>query len=1386
MNTLTKTFAKRVISILLVAIMVFSMGIIGLTSASAAEVATAETGADFYYQLIGPINNWVEADSKYKFTKESDGVYVLDGVTLSGSVSFEVWRSDNDRYIGLPSGKSVTTTDNGYTVPMGEYVNRGDFGGIISINFPNATYKLTYKDSDYTMIIEKSTGSSGGDSGGTTTTAKTVYFNNASNWSTVYAYYWDSNKTNLSDAWPGNAITTTVNATVQLTFGSTKEYTGLYKVELPANASGLIFNNGSVQTEDITNITDNGVYQFTSDKNAPTFLGTVTSKLLWADVDGDVATSDVNDRVYVEKHQSANCYMLYLPAGMDTTKLILKTSEGTNVTVDGKTVDTDGTEYNASSIIPNANGKYTMTGDFSGSLYIRQSANIPSLHTITESPVPMKELMNYLGSKNDYNSENDSKGTGDNTQFITYRNADKTLKLDNGILSKVKGRGNSSWEVSNRFIGKYAFNITLGSKTNLLGSGDSKKYCLVSYNADEARMRNMIAYELADKIGLEFSPKFQPVDLYNNGRYIGSYLLTDKVEIGSDESPLVNITDLEKANKKVEENKAIFDNKTFTKTTSGTKGKPGYKMYAGNLTDPGQSKYNESGFLLELELDERFESEFSGFISSKGQEVVCKYPEYATKAQIDFISGKWNAVESLIYENPNVTYKALDELIDVESFAKMYLIQELSKNLDTCSTSYYVYYHEGKLHAGVSWDFDWAFGQYKENGGQGVKAQTTGIFTSDNNGLQDIKLNSPEGWWANSRRIYPSEGNLNIQAQLCQQDAFWDVVKAEWNESFYEIAKSYVTASVVSTSDLSSTDTLINEDISSKLLGGIQKFYQDMRMSTYIDEAKWEIIKKDPIPANWMSNDTGDTHNRAVIFLNNFILNRLNWMNTGAPEYHLSTTEYTIQPPVLTADVTSCQVGETVNFTIEDKSSGTFTYTIYKDGVAIAENITSNTYALTAENGSSGVYTVTATSAKGRTSEASEGVNLKVEGFTFELEVTAPESVGYNDKFDVIATSNADADYEVAYEFWLDEHDMTESKKTDVNGYFADVYYDSRSIGLTATWTIKAKVTVGGKEYTAEKSGKIKITDYKFEATLNAPETVEIGMEARFNATVTKGDFTEVTYTFYDSEDKIIATNGTGILYVAGENVGDTFTYYVVANAKIVDFVGIEKTYTATSAPKTVTVVEIAEAYNVTVYFKSTSTLGYKPKITTEGAVENLSDSYMEKDIYIGMNSTMTASYWWYKAELQVSRAAGELYVDILSSRYAMEVWDTFEITSDNQVLWLGVDDLNSGAEMINMTDFTEEQRKFTVSAVHMVYDPEIDGKDKTTLAEVSAMFNPRFVGDANGDGKVNIKDATLIQKSLALLTNLDDTATIVSDITDDGSVTIKDATALQKRLAGL
>ena len=58
--------------------------------------------------------------------------------------------------------------------------------------------------------------------------------------------------------------------------------------------------------------------------------------------------------------------------------------------------------------------------------------------------------------------------------------------------------------------------------------------------------------------------------------------------------------------------------------------------------------------------------------------------------------------------------------------------------------------------------------------------------------------------------------------------------------------------------------------------------------------------------------------------------------------------------------------------------------------------------------------------------------------------------------------------------------------------------------------------------------------------------------------------------------------------------------------------------------------------------------------------------------------------------------------------------------------------------------------------------------------------------GDVNLDSNVNIKDATLIQKHLAGLSNFDEAQRILADVDGLEGVNIKDATHLQKWLAGV
>lgn len=55
------------------------------------------------------------------------------------------------------------------------------------------------------------------------------------------------------------------------------------------------------------------------------------------------------------------------------------------------------------------------------------------------------------------------------------------------------------------------------------------------------------------------------------------------------------------------------------------------------------------------------------------------------------------------------------------------------------------------------------------------------------------------------------------------------------------------------------------------------------------------------------------------------------------------------------------------------------------------------------------------------------------------------------------------------------------------------------------------------------------------------------------------------------------------------------------------------------------------------------------------------------------------------------------------------------------------------------------------------------------------------IIGDVNGDGKVNVKDATYVQRAVALIIKLSDIQNVIADVNKDNSVNIKGSTNIQK-----
>lgn len=567
---------------------------------------------------------------------------------------------------------------------------------------------------------------------------------------------------------------------------------------------------------------------------------------LWVDTSSDSAAAD-SEMSLVKISKQGSSYSFYLPETADLNALPVYFNGYSSVKIGDYTIKS-GEKYTFSN-----SQTYTLTlnGSNAGSVKFYQSTS-PALYLNTNTDLP-------TGTYTGYENKDSFTTSG---KLATSEDGQSYQETD---LKKIKGRGNSSWEASYKFYGKYSFNITLSKKTKLFSTmNKGKKFCLLANNVDESYLRNSYTFALAKEIGIDFTPTFQYVDLYNNGEYMGSYLVTDKVDVNSQ---LVDLScNLDDVNSAANNNADLSGNYRRSNGYLSETSTRGFKKWV-EMNEPTSYEdgtpldvsAGDGAYLLEFELDERFPDEVSGFISDKGQQVVVKTPEFASKAEVDYISNLFNNAESVLY-NSSSTLEDLEKVIDVESFTKVYLIQELSENLDSCSTSYYIYYDskvDKRLHAAPVWDYDWAYGQYSNS-----RQIAPGKYLSPSN---------PEQWFARIKNIYVHNdkvyGTLNFQAQFANSVAWDTVIKYAWNgkDGFYNKAKN-----------------LVNNTL--------QSYIEDVEASAVMNESRWNFIKSDPL-ISWGSADTGSSFYSTTSYLKDWINARLDWMNKEL-EASLPTDQY--------------------------------------------------------------------------------------------------------------------------------------------------------------------------------------------------------------------------------------------------------------------------------------------------------------------------------------------------------------------------------------------------------------------------------------------------------------------------------------------------------------
>lgn len=336
---------------------------------------------------------------------------------------------------------------------------------------------------------------------------------------------------------------------------------------------------------------------------------------------------------------------------------------------------------------------------------------------------------------------NNPDADGDGTELMAYLNADKSNsakatgaivtpdgKIDNTTIKKIKGRGNTSWDKP-----KKGYNITYDKKVGIAGMEKNKKFSILPNYQDDSLSRNRFLYDLSDAVGMPYASDSRYVDFYANGYYWGSYLMAEKVEAGS------LVTDVDE------------------------------EAY---LNEDGSVK-EDFPFIVEVDASA---GDDDYWVSSNGLKLTIKAPE------IDPGAVGYNEVKSYVQKHFNEFYTAtsstsnnLSEVADIESVAKLYLINELGKNWDSgVSSTFFTYKQDRdgvyKFYGSPVWDYDNSLGN-----AVGIERELSSIGVSD--------YEEYTGWWCKFKGK-SGKRSSNVIARIAQNKEITEALPEIWFEDF--------------------------------------------------------------------------------------------------------------------------------------------------------------------------------------------------------------------------------------------------------------------------------------------------------------------------------------------------------------------------------------------------------------------------------------------------------------------------------------------------------------------------------------------------------------------------------------------------------------------------
>ena len=203
--------------------------------------------------------------------------------------------------------------------------------------------------------------------------------------------------------------------------------------------------------------------------------------------------------------------------------------------------------------------------------------------------------------------------------------------LEDNVSFKVRGNTTALY-----WVKKKAYTFKFAKKKELYGMGKGKKWVLLANAFDPTLMRNYLAFDTARELGFAYVPGQKITELWIDGAFRGCYTLMTPVQEGKDRVD-INI---------------------------------------------------ENGKDFMVELESMTEEEGVTYFKAEGWRYAVKEPEEPDEEEAAYIQNTFTSIAKTL---KNGTEQEIRDVIDVESFAKFYVLNEYMKTFDFSMSSVFFY-----------------------------------------------------------------------------------------------------------------------------------------------------------------------------------------------------------------------------------------------------------------------------------------------------------------------------------------------------------------------------------------------------------------------------------------------------------------------------------------------------------------------------------------------------------------------------------------------------------------------------------------------------------------------------------------------------------------------